>query len=261
MTSGDEMLESRGRPIRPGDILILVRRRSGFVEDVIRALKDLGVPVAGSDRMELTEHLAVMDLMALAHVLLLPEDDLTLACVLKGPILGLDEEQLFTLAHGRARGVTLWRALREARDTDPAFAGAYALLRGLMEKADFMPPYELFNYILGPLEGRAKILARLGRMRPIRLMSFYHSPLSYDRAYAPSLQGFLHWMQSGSQTIQRDFDVNSEEGPGVVRIMTVHGSKGLQAPIVFLPDTTQIPSRMPDLLWEKEKDNQPQSHL
>lgn len=250
MTSGGERLESRGRPIRPGDILILVRRRSGFVEDLIRALKDLRVPVAGSDRMELTEHLAVMDMMALGHVLLLPEDDLTLACVLKGPILELDEEQLFTLAHGRARGVTLWRALREARDLDPAFSSAYALLRGLMEKADFMPPYELFNYILGPLRGREKILARLGPDAIDPLDELLSLSLTYDRTYAPSLQGFLHWVQTGSQTIQRDFDVNTEDGPGVVRIMTVHGSKGLQAPIVFLPDTTQIPSRLPDLLWE-----------
>ena len=146
--------------------------------------------------------------------MLLPEDDLTLACVLKGPILGLDEEQLFTLAYGRAGGVTLWRALREARDTDPAFAGAYALLRGLMEKADFMPPYELFNYILGPLEGRAKILAAWVRMRPIRLMSFYHS---HFRMIVPMRRACraLHWMQSGSQTINATLTSIPRRVPGL----------------------------------------------
>src|SRR4029450_6910404 len=80
-----EILASRNRPVRAGDILILVRKRVPFAAPMVKTLKALGIPVAGADRMQLTEQLAVMDLMALGDCLLLPEDDLTLAVVLKGP--------------------------------------------------------------------------------------------------------------------------------------------------------------------------------
>ncbi|AMW34506.1 double-strand break repair helicase AddA [Haematospirillum jordaniae] len=251
MTNGSDRLESQGRPVRPGDILVLVRRRSGFVDDLVRCLKDLDVPVAGVDRMVLSEQMAVMDLIALGYSLLLPEDDLTLACVLKGPILGLTEEQLFTVSHGRQRGVSLWRSLREHRDQDPAFASAWATLRGLMEKADFLPPFELFSHILGPLGGRSRLLARLGPDAADPIDEFLNLALTYDRGHPPNLQAFLHWLETGSQDIRRDLEENDNNGLGAVRIMTVHGSKGLQAPVVFLPDTRQVPTRVPALLWDE----------
>lgn len=256
MTNGHDCLESRGRPVRPGDILVLVRRRSGFVEDLVRGLKDLDVPVAGVDRMVLAEQMAVMDLVALGHCLLLPEDDLTLACALKGPLIGLTEEQLFTVSHGRRRGVSLWRSLREHRDHDPAFASAWATLRGLMEKANSLPPCELFSHILGPLGGRSKLLARLGPDATDPIDEFLNLALAYDRRHPPSLQAFLHWLETGSQDIRRDLEETNTDGPGVVRIMTVHGSKGLQAPVVFLPDTRQVPTRVPALLWDDGGDEQ-----
>ena len=132
-----ERLEARGAPIRPGDILVLVRRRTPFVDALVRALKALGVPVAGADRMVLTEQLAVMDLMALGNVLLLPEDDLTLAAVLKGPLIGLSEDELFALAWNRTGH--LWDALRaraHASDADSPYAGAWARLTELLALAD-----------------------------------------------------------------------------------------------------------------------------
>lgn len=243
---GGEMLESKGRPIRPGDILVLVRRRGPFVEDLVRALKQAEVPVAGVDRMVLTEQLAVMDLMALGQVLLLPEDDLTLACVLKGPLIGFTEEQLFEVAHGRPKGVTLWRRLREKSEHPGPFRDAYRTLRDLMEKADFLPPHELFATILGPLGGRKKLLSRLGPDAADPLDEFMALTLVYDRGHPPSLQSFLHWLEAGAQEIKRDL----EEGGDAVRVMTVHGSKGLQAPIVFLPDTRQVPTQGPTLHWD-----------
>lgn len=250
MLTNAEPLDSRARPIRPGDILVLVRRRGPFVEDLVRALKENGVPVAGIDRMVLTEQMAVMDLVALGHALLLPEDDLTLASVLKSPLIGLSEDDLFAVAHGRPKGVSLWRALREKAAEPGPWREAHRTLRGLMNRADFLPPHELYAEILGRLGGREKLLARLGPDAADPIDEFMALTLAYDRGHPPSLQAFLHWLAAGAQEIKRDM----EEGTDVVRVMTVHGSKGLQAPIVFLPDTRAVPTRMPRLLWDNADD-------
>ena len=124
LRDSDAWLESRDRRLVPGDILVLVRRRNEFVEELVRELKRLRVPVGGLDRMVLPDQLAVMDLVVLGRVLLLPEDDLTLATVLKGPLIGLSEEQLFTLAYDRPGN--LWDSLTKharAAGGDPAFRG------------------------------------------------------------------------------------------------------------------------------------------
>ena len=159
----ESWLASRGRRVQPGDILVLVRRRNAFFEELVRDLKALNVPVAGVDRMVLSDQLAVMDLIALGQVMLLPEDDLALACVLKGPLVGLSEEQLFKLAYGRSG--SLWGALRGqglAANAPPAFAAAWKHLSQLLAQADFMPPYEFYAEALGRQGGRCKLLARLG---------------------------------------------------------------------------------------------------
>ncbi|MEI9982588.1 MAG: hypothetical protein WDN69_04870 [Aliidongia sp.] len=153
-----EPLPSRDRPIRAGDVLVLVRRRGGFVAELLRELKRLDVPVAGADRMVLTAQLAVMDLMALGRFLLLPEDDLTLATVLKGPLIGFDEDQLFILAQGRPG--SLWSALR-AR-TEPWAVEARETLSALLARADFVPPHALYAELLGAGGGRRRLLGRLG---------------------------------------------------------------------------------------------------
>ncbi|HEV2674820.1 MAG TPA: double-strand break repair helicase AddA [Aliidongia sp.] len=242
-----EVLPARGRPIRAGDVLILVRRRGGFVAELVRELKQLGVPVAGSDRMVLTSQLAVMDLMALGRVLLLPEDDLTLAAVLKSPLIGLDEEALYRLAHGR--NGSLWQALGAA--AEPAMVGARDTLGNLMARADFVPPYRLYAEFLGAGGARRRLIGRLGPEAADAIDEFLAQSLAHERAHVPSLEGFLHWLERGEADIKRDLD---QGGRDEVRIMTVHGSKGLQAPIVFLPDTVQTPVQMPALLWPERAD-------
>jgi ATP-dependent helicase/nuclease subunit A len=248
---GGERLESKDRPIRPGDILVLVRRRNAFVEELVRELKTLGVGVAGADRMVLTDQLAVMDLMALGNALLLPEDDLTLATVLKGPLVGLSEEALFDLAWNRPG--SLWQALA-ARAGEPPYAAAWEWLSELLAMADRQPPHDLFAHVLnGVLNGAAvgasgkqRLLARLGPEAEDPIDEFISLSLAYERLHPPSLQGFLRWLEEGGVEIKRDLDAGPADA---VRIMTVHGAKGLQAPIVFLPDTLQAPTRPPRLLW------------
>ena len=235
MLDGKTLLASQGRPIRPEDILVLVRRRDDFVAELVRVLKGLYVPVAGVDRMELSKQIAVMDLVALGRFVLLPEDDLTLACVLKSPLVGFDDDDLFALAHDRPG--SLWRALRHRRAEHPRYGDAVDLLVELLSAADAMPPYEFYMRTLGPLDGRRRLLTRLGHDADDPIAEFLDLALAYERRHPPSLEGFLHWLETGDSTVKRDL----EQAAAAVRIMTVHGAKGLQAPIVFLPDTMETP--------------------
>ncbi|HOT82422.1 MAG TPA: double-strand break repair helicase AddA [Candidatus Defluviicoccus seviourii] len=241
-----ETLASRGRPVRAGDIMVLVRRRTPFIAELVRTLKSLRVPVAGIDRMVLSEQIAVMDLVALAHFALLPTDDLTLATVLKSPLIGLDEETLFRLAYGRTG--SLWQALKVAATEIPACAAARDTLADVLAFADAVPPFEFFTRVLGPLDGRRKLVGRLGRDVEEAIGELLQLALGFERTHVPSLQGFLHWFETGTVEIKRDLEQGDRDA---VRIMTTHGAKGLQAPIVFLPDTLQLPSteKAPPILW------------
>lgn len=248
---GREVLPARNRRVRAGDILVLVQRRTGFVDMLIRELKKRGIPVAGIDRMVLAEQIAVMDLVALANFLLLPEDDLTLASVLKGPFIGFDDEDLFQLAFDRGEE-TLWARLTLRSGDDPRFAAARHWLSRLLSIADYVRPYELFNGILTQecpapvpdgvsrvLNGRRAVMARLGIEAEDAVDEFMTLALSYDSRRIPSLQGFLNWFEAGRSEIKRDLESADRDE---LRIMTVHGAKGLQAPIVILPDTVRKPS-------------------
>jgi ATP-dependent helicase/nuclease subunit A len=240
-----ERLEAHDRRIRASDVMVLVRRRGPFVAELVRHLKKLEVPVAGVDRMILTEQLAVEDMMALAQFLLLPEDNLTLACVLKGPLFGFSEEELFALAWQRQG--TLWTALRERRGESPTFQRAAGELTELLARVDFVPPYELFAEVLSARGARRAMLGRLGPEASDPLDELLAAALAYERAHGVSLQGFLHWLSAGAAEIKRDLDQGARDE---VRILTVHGAKGLEAPIVFLPDTLQMPIKTPPILWD-----------
>jgi ATP-dependent helicase/nuclease subunit A len=236
-----EMLDSKGRPIVPGDILVLVRRRGGFVADLVRELKRLGVPVAGVDRLIVTEQIAVADLMALARFTLLPEDDLNLAAVLKGPFLDYSEEKLFEVCFGRKGPI--WRGLA---GKDPK---AQAWLDDLLRLSLQLRPHDFFAHILGPLGGRRILQGRLGQEALDAVDEFMALALDFESRHTPSLSDFLAWLSAGKVEIKRDPDPGSG---GCVRIMTVHGAKGLQAPIVFLPDTLISPKGRDQLLWTEK---------
>lgn len=248
---GTEILPSRGRPLRAGDFMILLRRRSGFMAEIVAALKAKRIAVAGVDRMMLTEQLAVMDLMALGRFLLLPEDDLTLAVILKSTLFGLNEDQLFRLAYDRGRD-SLWRRLTRFAGEEPAFAAAGDWLQDLLAKTGFDRPYELFAAVMAGSvpaggTGREAMLRRLGPECEDPVDEFLNLAMNYERTHIPSLEGFLHWMEAGAVEIKRDLEQgNADE----VRVMTVHGAKGLQAPVVILPDTMAKPTASPEILWQ-----------
>ncbi|MGN6150309.1 MAG: UvrD-helicase domain-containing protein, partial [Rhizomicrobium sp.] len=228
-------LPGRDKPIRPGDIMILMPRRDPFASEIIRRLKEKQIPVAGADRMKLTDQIAVMDMVALGRFVLLPEDDLNLAALLRSPLIDISEDELRELAYGRD-GKRLWRALQERGEETAPYRRAHEFLKEMRGLADRVPPYEFFSHALIEKEARLKLLARLGPEAADALDEFVSLTLTYEQNNTPSLEGFLHWLERGEAEVKRDMDRGRDE----VRVMTVHGSKGLEADIVILPDTTTL---------------------
>ena len=224
------------RPVQAGDILILVRQRSDFFDAVIRNLKKAGVAVAGADRLKLKDAIAVKDLLSLAKFTLLPSDSLSLAEVLKSPLFGFDDEALFEVA-ARRNKQSLWRALQAKT---PELAKQFS---EIMTFASRYAPYEFFTRVLDMSDGegvslKRRMFERLGLEAKDAVEAFLARALAHQRQSSPSLQKFVQSFAQDEQELKRDMD----GGSGEVRVMTVHGSKGLEAPIVFLPDTTQKPS-------------------
>lgn len=224
----------RPRPVTPGDIIILVQSRGTLFDAILRALKQERVEVAGADRLKLTENIAVMDLTALGDALLLAEDDLSLACVLKSPLFNFDDDDLFTLCHGRKR--TLLESLAAAQGK-PAYAEAARQLRRWQEQAAHLRPFDFYSRVLGRDGGRKKMIARLGPEAADALDEFLSAALAYEKMETPSLQGFLRYLRRAEAEVKRDLETESP----LVRVMTVHGVKGLEAPVVVLADTTALP--------------------
>ncbi len=240
-----EPIGTERRPANAGDILILVRQRGELFEAIIRALKNERVTVAGADRLMLTEHIAVMDLMVLGDALLLPDDDLALATALRSPLFGFEDQDLFDVAWDRGRAPLRAALARKANERE-IFAAANALLDRLAHNARRETPFAFYAEILGAGGGRRRFLARLGHEANDALDEFLNLAFEYERREAPSLQGFLAWLREAQTEVKRDMEIARDE----VRVMTVHGAKGLEAPIVILADTMTPPAgpKQPRLL-------------
>jgi ATP-dependent helicase/nuclease subunit A len=230
---------AESRLMRPDDIMILVRRRDAFFEAMIRALKERDIPTAGSDRLALARHIAVLDLLAIARAALLPEDDLNLATVLKTPFFGLGDDDLIALAPDRRS--SLWDELRSSQD--PHHQSISAKIDNLSRLVCELTPFEFFARVLGPLGARRAILARLGPEASDVLDELLSLALAHERRTSPGMHVFISEVETSSGTIKRDLD-NSE---GQVRVMTIHAAKGLEAKIVFLPDVCSIPTNRSEM--------------
>ncbi|WMT74943.1 double-strand break repair helicase AddA [Bradyrhizobium sp. Ash2021] len=224
------------RRLRYGDVLVLVRRRGNAFDAVIQALKHASIPVAGADRLKLTEHIAIIDLMNLADALLLPQDDLALAVALKSPLFGLTDDDLFQLAWQRK--MPLRQALTAHAATDGKFRDALTRLQQCERHCLSEAPFAFYAWLLGGDGGRARILKRLGHEANDALDEFLELALNYERKAPASLQGFMAWLRAADTEVKRDMEISRDE----VRVMTVHGAKGLEASVVFLVDTTTSPS-------------------
>ncbi len=244
-----EYLPSKDRPIHAGDIMILLRTRTKLVNPIVRALKHHNIPVSGVDRMVLKERIEILDLLALGKFCRLTEDDLSLACFLKSPLIDMSEETLYEVAVDR-KG-SLWKALRERKDLD---AIAH-YISALINRSRTLRPFEFYNTVLNmscPAGSKntsalRAFIKRLGEDVLDPLEAFLNEILIFEQDNIPTLEGFLHWMEHSSEEIKRQIEEKSQQ----VRIMTIHGAKGLEAPIVFLPDTIMSPGAMKSerFLW------------
>ncbi len=213
------------RAARAGDVLVLVQRRSAIFHHIIRACKKLDLPIAGADRLRLGGEMAVRDLTALLAFLATPEDDLSLAAALRSPLLGLSEAQLFDLASG-PRGY-LWEKLRGSDH-----AQILEILTDLRNQSDYLRPYDVLERLLTRHDGRRRLIARLGAEAQEGIDELLSQALAFEVGQIPSLTGFLLWLEGDDVTIKRQMDTAGDQ----IRVMTVHGAKGLEAPIVILPD-------------------------
>ncbi len=218
----------QSRPVQAGDVLILVRSRGRLFKEIIRACKQEKLPIAGADRLKVMAELAVRDVIALLKFLETPEDSLSLAAALRSPLFGWSEQALFDLAHRRTEP-TLWQALRPQHD---AFPETLTVLDDLRANTDFLRPYDLIERILTRHMGRRRLIGRLGAEAEDGLNALLQQALAYEQSAVPTLTGFLEWAQADYLEIKRAPDSAGE----TLRVMTVHGAKGLEAPIVILPD-------------------------
>ncbi len=244
------------RPICAGDIMILVQRRGPLFEEIIRACKQRGLPMAGADRLKVQKEMAVRDLLAFLGFLATPEDDLALAIALKSPIFGWGEQRLFDLAHRRDTRY-LWHALRDQTDK---YQSELAVIHDLRDNTDFLRPYDLLERILTKHNGRKRLIGRLGVEAVDAIDTLLSQALIYEQTETPSLTGFISWVTTDDLEIKRQLDSVSNE----IRVMTVHGSKGLESPIVILPDTGKRQDTIKDEIlisddcfpiWKTSKDN------
>ena len=237
------VLEKGGRRhAQAGDIMVLVRSRKELAAQIVAKLYARGVPVAGVDRLRLGAPLAVKDVLAALRFAAQPLDDLSLANLLASPLIGWTQDDL--LAHvPRPEKVRLWEHLRRT-DVPPFVASTAERLRELLRLADYQTPQALITWLLtGPWQGRERLVARLGAEANDPLDELVNAAFAYEAEHWPSLSGFLGWFDAGTGDLKRD----SDSAMGQVRVMTVHGSKGLQAPIVILADATGAPGDPGDL--------------
>ncbi|MEG8017543.1 double-strand break repair helicase AddA [Sphingomonas sp. LR55] len=238
------MLESKGRRLRPEDVMILVKRRGDLASLIVARLYAEGVPVAGVDRLRLNAPLAVQDLLATIRFVLQPEDDLSVAALLVSPLIGWTQDELMAAAPREAG--PLWRHLQR---TQPATR--LAPLLAMLARADIATPYQFLEELLsGPLDGRRKLIRRLGTEARDPIEELLNAALTFESTTTPSLQRFLDWFDRGDVEIVRDPSAPLD----AVRVMTAHGAKGLQAPLVILADATADPSAAPRsiLKWAPE---------
>ncbi|MGB8819277.1 MAG: double-strand break repair helicase AddA, partial [Rhizobiaceae bacterium] len=229
---------AKGGRVAPGDILVLVRKRDAFMHALSRELKDRHVPVAGADRLVLTDHIAILDLMAIARVTLQPDDDLSLAALLKSPVFALLEDDLIALSAQRSKGESLMRRLAAKAPGSARMKSIHEQIARWRDEADFVPVHEFFARVLGRDRVRAKLVGRLGGEAADIIDEFLSFALASEKSGIHGLQSFIETLDFAAPEIKRELSGGRNE----VRIMTVHGAKGLEAPYVFLVDSGGAPA-------------------
>ena len=241
---GFTLVKGKHRRAHAGDIMVLVQKRRELASLIVARLYAHGVPVAGVDRLRLGNPLAVKDLMAAIRFAAQPLDDLTLANLLVSPLIGWSQDDLLEFGY-REKGTRLWEHMRASEN--PWVTQTVAALREILRRADYDSPQQLLHWILvGPMDGRRALVARLGREANDPIDELLNAANAYAGSHVASLQGFIRWFDAGDGELKRE----ASEAGDQVRVMTVHGSKGLQAPIVILADSAIRPDASGEMTLE-----------
>lgn len=249
-----DKLINQEKTLKSEDVLILMPARHEFVVHITRALQERDIWVANLMRTKLIEQLAVQDMLALCNILLFPQDDLTLACVLKSPIASLDDDDLMALAvvseDGRQVGESLWDCLKRRHQENKKWTYAWQILSDLFSHTDLLTPYRLMMRVLDHFGARTRFARRLGRGALEQLDIVLLQAMTYQNNHPASLQGFVDWFLRS----QREVTPQAEGPSGAVRIMTAHGAKGMEAEFVILPYTTRRASKTKNIIWDRQDD-------
>lgn len=227
----------------PNDIMILLQQRAPLAVPMTNELKRRNIPVAGADRIVLPDFPIIRDFMNLIRFCMDTTDDYSLCCVLKSPLFRLNDAQLYEICNVRNAENLLRRAYDKNSEQmtvfdvlQKSYSDIYLRLYDYTEHAKTDGPYSFFTYILNNHNVRENIIAALGVQVIDPLEEFITMCLAYERTRPGTLREFIKWFITGNSEIKRSLD----SGDGV-RIVTVHGSKGLQARAVFLIDTVSVP--------------------
>jgi len=249
-------LPNKNRPIEPKDIMVLLKNRGSFVDEITKAMKQKNIPVSGVDRMDLNNNIAIMDLISLGKWVLFIHDDLSLANILKSPICNLNEDELFFLANSREKK-TLWQNICDNKDHNTNINYCFNILSKLSELYKNISVYNFYSYIIDVINLRKEYSKRMGNEVHEYFDEFLNITLDFDKSHGSSLQHFINLNGKKEKTIKRDLESDKNE----VRVMTIHGSKGLQSPIVFLPDTIHKNSNKDSLRWLDSRNKDEDSSL
>lgn len=260
---------AKGREFKYQDVMILIRSRTGgIVDSLTRELQKEGIAVSSNDSIELNKHLVVKDLLGLIQFILLPSDNLNLACILKSPIFNFSENELMDVAMNRDKDSkeTLWDYINRVIQNPDIAKNTFRFckldklketqnyLLELIEFSKTHKPFEVLEYVLEQKEGRAEIINRMGKHTNEIIDKFLQFTINFEINNTPTLQNFLHFTETTHVKIKSEADSKLNE----VRIMTTHSAKGLQAPIVFLVETTKDPFSKADsgkILWKKHRED------
>lgn len=240
--SSNRILPATGQKIAPEDFMILFRRRDELTNEVIKALKNENIEVAGLDRISLCENLAVMDLLSIAKFILNPNDDLNLCALLKSPIIGLNEEEIYSISTNR-KSSSIWEYINSNNN----YSNLHKTLQIFINLYNISHIGNFFQFIVDVLGYRNTLNAHCGPDSNDAIDELLHSANNFCKQDNSSIQNFIFWIDEYSGSVKRDSS-NTDK----VKIMTMHAAKGLQSPIVILCDTTSVPTQSNRFLWNQD---------
>ncbi len=225
-------------PAHECDFMILVRKRDEFAFELINQLKSCNLSVDSMDRISLHDSLAARDLISIAKFALLPNDDLNLASMLKSPIIGISDPELYDISRQRNK-LSIWEYLNDINHHSLDILNKLILVHKTTSLSNFFTiilDYFSLREILETNENKEVIAELVAKS------------IDYARTMENCLQSFIWYFENNEITVKKSLGLSDK-----IRIMTIHGSKGLQAPIVIIADNSLVPTNMDLFIWHEEE--------